>query len=109
MLRRSDRVGVAEWLLVSGFSDSHIPASARTGSAEPQPQGTLHPATADLDELNGHQLAPGTPGVGLGRRRTYPDSESTGPGLSCWFVVEPPAGIEPATPSLPWIGSQAPC
>jgi hypothetical protein len=24
-----------------------------------------------------------------------------GPGLSCWFVVEPPAGIEPATPSLP--------
>jgi hypothetical protein len=26
-----------------------------------------------------------------------------------WFLVEPPAGIEPATPSLPWIGSQAPC
>jgi len=25
-----------------------------------------------------------------------------GPGLCCWFVVEPPAGIEPATPSLPW-------
>jgi hypothetical protein len=24
------------------------------------------------------------------------------PGLSCWFGVEPPAGIEPATPSLPW-------
>jgi hypothetical protein len=24
------------------------------------------------------------------------------PGLCCWFVVEPPAGIEPATPSLPW-------
>jgi hypothetical protein len=24
-----------------------------------------------------------------------------GPGLSCWFVVEPPAGIGPATPSLP--------
>jgi hypothetical protein len=23
------------------------------------------------------------------------------PGLSCWFGVEPPAGIEPATPSLP--------
>ena len=31
------------------------------------------------------------------------------PGLSCWFGVEPPAGIEPATPSLPWIGGQAPC
>jgi hypothetical protein len=31
------------------------------------------------------------------------------PGLSWWFVVEPPAGIEPATPSLPWIGGQAPC
>jgi hypothetical protein len=25
-----------------------------------------------------------------------------GPGLACWLVVEPPAGIEPATPSLPW-------
>jgi hypothetical protein len=25
-----------------------------------------------------------------------------GPCLSCWFVVERPAGIEPATPSLPW-------
>src|SRR5918996_3895721 len=25
-----------------------------------------------------------------------------GPGLTWWFVVEPPAGIEPATPSLPW-------
>jgi hypothetical protein len=25
-----------------------------------------------------------------------------GPGLGCWFGVEPPAGIEPATPSLPW-------
>ena len=26
---------------------------------------------------------------------------STRPGLGCWFGVEPPAGIEPATPSLP--------
>jgi hypothetical protein len=28
-----------------------------------------------------------------------------------WSVwgVEPPAGIEPATPSLPWIGGPAPC
>jgi len=26
-----------------------------------------------------------------------------GPGLSCWFGVEPPAGIEPATPSLPFV------
>jgi hypothetical protein len=25
-----------------------------------------------------------------------------GPGLTCGFCVEPPAGIEPATPSLPW-------
>ena len=33
----------------------------------------------------------------------------TRPGLSCWFGVEPPAGIEPATPSLPWIGRLAPC
>jgi hypothetical protein len=27
---------------------------------------------------------------------------SAWPGLSCWVVVKPPAGIEPATPSLPW-------
>ena len=32
---------------------------------------------------------------------------AAGPGLCCWFVVEPPAGIEPATPSLPWIGGSA--
>src|SRR5215203_453823 len=25
-----------------------------------------------------------------------------GPGLSCCLGVEPPAGIEPATPSFPW-------
>ena len=25
------------------------------------------------------------------------------------LCMEPPAGIEPATPSLPWIGGQAPC
>ena len=27
------------------------------------------------------------------------------PGLTCGFVVEPPAGIEPATPSLPFVWS----
>ena len=27
--------------------------------------------------------------------------------ISAW--VEPPTGIEPATPSLPWIDAQAPC
>jgi hypothetical protein len=32
-----------------------------------------------------------------------------GPGLTCGFGVEPPAGIEPATPSLPWIGGAPPC
>ena len=32
-----------------------------------------------------------------------------GPGLACRSGVEPPAGIEPATPSLPWIGDAAPC
>jgi hypothetical protein len=37
--------------------------------------------------------------VGASRPR---DRSGTGPGLTCWFVVEPPAGIEPATPSLPW-------
>ena len=31
------------------------------------------------------------------------DRPGAGPGLSCWFVVEPPAGIEPATPSLPFV------
>jgi hypothetical protein len=30
------------------------------------------------------------------------DRPGSVPGLSCWFGVEPPAGIEPATPSLPW-------
>jgi hypothetical protein len=29
------------------------------------------------------------------------------PGLSCWFGVEPPAGIEPATPSLPFVLSRS--
>jgi hypothetical protein len=29
------------------------------------------------------------------------DRPGVGPGLCCWFGVEPPAGIEPATPSLP--------
>jgi hypothetical protein len=37
------------------------------------------------------------------------DRPGAGPGLGCWFGVEPPAGIEPATPSLPWIGSEALC
>jgi hypothetical protein len=37
------------------------------------------------------------------------DRPGAGPGLSYWFGVEPPAGIEPATPSLPWIGHRAPC
>jgi hypothetical protein len=32
-----------------------------------------------------------------------------GPGLIWWFVVEPPAGIEPATPSLPRIPDPPPC
>src|SRR5215211_1175450 len=30
-----------------------------------------------------------------------------GPGLACWFGVEPPAGIEPATPSLPFVWSRS--
>jgi hypothetical protein len=30
-----------------------------------------------------------------------------GPGLTCGFVVEPPAGIEPATPSLPFVWSRS--
>jgi hypothetical protein len=25
------------------------------------------------------------------------------PGLGCWFGVEPPGGIEPPTPSLPFV------
>jgi hypothetical protein len=29
------------------------------------------------------------------------DRSGTGPALTYWFGVEPPAGIEPATPSLP--------
>jgi hypothetical protein len=30
------------------------------------------------------------------------DRPGAGPSLTCGFYVEPPAGIEPATPSLPW-------
>jgi hypothetical protein len=30
------------------------------------------------------------------------EEAGTRAGLCCWFGVEPPAGIEPATPSLPW-------
>jgi hypothetical protein len=37
------------------------------------------------------------------------DRPGVGPGLSWGVVVEPPAGIEPATPSLPWIGGAPPC
>jgi hypothetical protein len=36
--------------------------------------------------------------LGALRARNRP---GTRPGLGCWFGVEPPAGIEPATPSLP--------
>jgi hypothetical protein len=36
-----------------------------------------------------------------GRRRSALQQARAGPGLACWFGVEPPAGIEPATPSLP--------
>jgi hypothetical protein len=31
------------------------------------------------------------------------DRPGAGSGLCWWFCVEPPAGIEPATPSLPWL------
>jgi hypothetical protein len=37
------------------------------------------------------------------------DRPGAGPGLSCWSVVEPPAGIEPATPSLPCIPGPPSC
>jgi hypothetical protein len=36
-----------------------------------------------------------------GRRPSPSDRPSVRTSLTCWFVVEPPAGIEPATPSLP--------
>ena len=39
---------------------------------------------------------------------TAPDGDSPAFPLVSTYV-EPPAGIEPETPSLPWIGGQAPC
>ena len=50
------------------------PATARTGSAEPQAWDTLHPATVAMDELKGQvNWRQGCLEVGLGGRRT-PDS-----------------------------------
>jgi hypothetical protein len=42
-----------------------------------------------------NSLANGDPSLDTSNR------PGAGPGLSWWFGVEPPAGIEPATPSLP--------
>jgi hypothetical protein len=100
-----------------------IPATARAGWAEPQPWGHSACSGCGRGRTRGSdQLAPGAPWSGPGRRRTSTqrvqvglanlwqtavggsrsrDRSGTGPGLSCWFGVEPPAGIEPATPSLP--------
>jgi hypothetical protein len=84
---------------------------------------TLHPVTSAVDELKGQmnwrqgrlnrpwkarrptqRVQVGLANlwqtaVGGSRSRDRPGAR---PGLACWFVVEPPAGIEPATPSLPW-------
>jgi hypothetical protein len=44
----------------------------------------------------------------MGSATTAQDDDSPAFALVKAYV-EPPAGIEPATPSLPWIGGQAPC
>jgi hypothetical protein len=58
---------------------------------------SCHAVHTDAQRTNrsGNSLASG------GSRLSGMPQASTRPGLSCWFVVEPPAGIEPATPSLP--------
>src|SRR5215217_4239911 len=53
--------------------------------------------STSIGELHEPIYAP----FGLGALRAW-KRPGAGPGLSCWFGVEPPAGIEPATPSLPW-------
>jgi hypothetical protein len=50
---------------------------------------------AQRTNRSGNSLANG------GSRLSGMPQASTRLGLACWFVVEPPAGIEPATPSLP--------
>ena len=98
------------------------PVTARTGSAEP-PRCALPPATAAVttsrvrstgarDALEWPRQAThsgpertirtGKLSGKRGRRLLAARQVVAGRGLACWFVMEPPAGIEPATPSLPW-------
>jgi hypothetical protein len=106
-----------------GFCNSHeSPVTARTGSAEP-PRCALPPATAAVttsrvrstgarDALEWPRQAThsgpertirtGKLSGKRGRRLLAARQVVAGRGLACWFVMEPPAGIEPATPSLPW-------
>jgi integrase len=65
------------------------PGRRHCPGAEPADRGQVSAAMARRWHASpkAHRWAWNRPGVG--------------PGLSCWFVVEPPAGIEPATPSLP--------
>jgi hypothetical protein len=111
------------------FCDSHgsPPLRERDRPSRNSP-GTLHPATAAVHELKGQLSSTGArDALERLRQATHPtqsvqvglanslanavagswsrDRPDVVPDLSCWFAVEPPAGIEPATPSLPFVWS----
>jgi len=79
------------------------PASSRTGYTT-----TKVTAQQGYSRSHGAQTLRIPFHYGCGRLQTAPDGDSSAFPLVRAYV-EPPAGIEPATPSLPWIGGQAPC
>ena len=85
-----DRLGHSTTVAAVRYQHVHgRPGRRHRPGAEPADRGRLRAAMARR-----WHAGPG------GQPRTC-DRPGARPGLSCWFVVEPPAGIEPATPSLP--------
>jgi hypothetical protein len=66
------------------------------GGRDPQPKSTLQVFEPLPIVVSGKSLA--NDGAALSGHATNGEIK---PGLGCWSVVEPPGGIEPATPSLP--------
>jgi len=88
-----DMAQYASW--VKSWAGS--PMTARDGSEWPR-----QPVRSESQPTNrtGKSLA------NNGCRLLACNRPGAGPGLCCWFVWAP-VGIEPATPSLPWIGGPA--
>ena len=89
------------------FCDSLEPRHRANGSVEPQPRGTLHPATAAVDELQG-QINWRQRRLGVGSIGNAPDSESssrTGKSLATggWRLsVTRQVGLDPACAAGLW-------